>query len=226
MKGSRTNFSQQKRNYNQNEDEDQEDKDSDENNYQYSYPQDVHVNRQSEEGRVDLSVLERIEEIAWLGEDDTHRTSARTSSLDKEPSLFNGISKIDDAARSLNALCLVCFFHQAIKGAFDGMCLIMRDIALAKEEDFKLWAAFKCISKGDSGRSKDQRAFWEYAFYEDRRDEYNRLKWSLAHPCRHFTQHALDNSWEGVRNYLGQFEKPKTLRTPDMPHIFGIVEAQ
>jgi len=180
---------------------------------------------QEKRPRIIASNVLALEKLAWLGEDKKTRTSSRASSLDKEPNLFPGISTIDDCARSLNSFFLVRSFEFPIKYTFSSMVSLMARFQIVTDQnDFEKWANFKSI-KGN-GRSKNQRAFWEYAFYEDRRDEHYRLKWSLAHPSRHFTQQALDDSWQGVRNSFGHIQMPRCLRTRNSPHIFGIVEAK
>jgi hypothetical protein len=169
--------------------------------------------------------IQILEKMAWLGEDKTTRTSPRASSLDKEPSLFPGISTIDDCARSLNSFCLVMCYNLNIKDTFNAMILAMKQFGIAADvKDFDKWTNFISNKGKDTvGRPKSQKQFWEYSFYEDRRDEHYRLKWSLAHPSRHFTNEALDDSWLGIKTFEGHIEAPDQLRPEP---LFGIVTAK
>ena len=179
--------------------------------------------------RVIAENVVEFQKWANLGEVKTTRNSPRSASLENARELFEGVSRFDECTRLMISFCHIKCFHFTVKISFKFMIGKILKFNLVNNRDMiNSWAAYEC--KIGCGKKKSQREFWETAFYDDRRDEYQRLKYSLVYPSRIFTFGALDSSWRGLRDRLGVEVGPRDEFTfqfaPKTRVFFGIVDAK
>jgi hypothetical protein len=151
--------------------------------------------------------IEGLDKYYLKGEVSVRRSDDNIKLLDKI--LFSGARRMTVTARNAIPRMILANFLTTAPVAF-GMMLGMfkrnpGSWYVCSDEDIEIWA-----------EHKDIRKHWLAQYKEEDRKFYHTLKWSIFHPCHHWTMNALADMWTGTRVAFNELPS----------HVFGTPTAQ
>ena len=151
--------------------------------------------------------IDALDTYYLKGEVSVRRCDDTIKILDKK--LFIGARRMTITSRNAISRMIYVNFLAPAHVAFPVMLSMFKrnpgSWYVCSDEDIEIWAEHKDIKR-----------HWLAQYKEEHRKFYHTLKWSIFHPCHHWTMNALADMWTGTRVAFNELPS----------HVFGTPTAQ